>query len=55
MEPKLLLTLSKEVDKFADLNYSKRRVNTSKKVKEFLMSRELLDPVETDPKGEIPI
>lgn len=55
MNPKLLLDLSYEVDKFADLNYSKRRTNTSKKVKDFLQSKGLLNPVETDPKGEIPI
>ncbi len=53
MTPKLLLDLSREVDKFAYLNYSKRRTNTSEKVEKFLMSHKLLDPVETDPKGEI--
>lgn len=47
--PKLLFHLSKEVDKFANLNYSKRRIYTSQKVKEFLMSHNLLNPVETDP------
>ena len=45
----LLLNLSKEVDKFADLNYSKRRTNTSKSLINFLVSHNLLDPVETDP------
>ncbi len=55
MKPELLLNLSYKVDKFAKLNYSKKRTNTSKKVKQFLKSRNLLDPVETDPKGEIPI
>jgi len=49
MKPDLLLKLSHEVDKFSYLNYSKRRTNTSEKVKEFLESKELLDPVETDP------
>ena len=49
MKPKLLLKLSYEVDKFSNLNYSKRRTNTSIKVREFLTSRNLLNPVETDP------
>ena len=44
MKPKLLLELSREVDKFAYLNYSKRRTNTSEKVEEFLKSRDLLIP-----------
>jgi intein-encoded DNA endonuclease-like protein len=48
MKPDLLLTLSKEVDKFAFLNYSKRRTNTSDKVREFFKSHNLLNPVETD-------
>ena len=48
MEPKTLLNLSYEVDKFSDLNYSKRRTNTSIKVKEFLKSHNLLNPVETE-------
>ena len=51
--PKLLLELSKEVDEFVFLNYSKRRTNTSEKVKDFLESKGLLDPVETEPKGEV--
>ena len=42
--PELLLKLAKEVDKFAYLNYSKRRTNTSIKVEEFLKSHELLSP-----------
>ena len=42
--PELLLKLAKEVDKFAYLNYSKRRTNTSEKVEEFLKSRRLLSP-----------
>ncbi len=48
MQPSLLLKLSREVDKFAQLNYSKRRTNTSVKVEEFLKSHNLLYPVETD-------
>lgn len=42
MKPKLLYNLAKEVDKFADLNYSKKRINTSLKLKEFLLSKQLL-------------
>jgi hypothetical protein len=42
MKPKLLYNLAKEVDKFADLNYSKKRTNTSLKLKEFLLSKQLL-------------
>jgi hypothetical protein len=53
MRPKLLLDLARKVDKFADLNYSKRRTNTADKVEQYLKSQKLLDPVETDPKGEI--
>lgn len=48
MMPNVLLNLATEVDKFAYLNYSKRRTNTSVKVKEFLLSRNLLDSVETE-------
>ncbi len=48
MKPELLYKLSCEVDKFAFLNYSKRRTNTSEKVKIFLSSHNLLNPVETD-------
>ena len=48
MNAKLLLSLSNEADKFLELNYSKKRTNTSEKVEEFLRSRNLLDPVETD-------
>lgn len=44
MKPKLLLALSRKVDKFADLNYSKKRTNTSRQVEEFLKSRNLLIP-----------
>jgi len=49
MSAKLLMELSLEVDKFALLNYSKRRTNTSRQVKEFLVSHNFLNPVETDP------
>ena len=49
IDAKLLMELSCEVDKFASLNYSKKRTNTSKQVKEFLESHNLLNPVETDP------
>ena len=49
MTPKLLFSLSKEVDKFLYLNYSKKRTNTSEKLKDFLESHNLLNPVETDP------
>ena len=41
IKPKLLLSLAKEVDKFVDLNYSKRRTNTSKKVEEFFKSHNI--------------
>ncbi|MEK7188415.1 MAG: LAGLIDADG family homing endonuclease [Patescibacteria group bacterium] len=40
--PKELFKLSRLVDGFADLNYSKKRTNTSKKVEEFLRSHNLL-------------
>ena len=53
MKKDLLLKLSKEVDKFANLNYSKRRTNTSSKLEEFLRSHDLLNPVETESKDEI--
>ena len=48
MMAKDLLRLSKEVDKFLLLNYSKKRTNTSIVVEQFLRSRNLLDPVETE-------
>ena len=38
MTKEKLLTLSKEVDRFLELNYSKRRTNTSEKLKAFLSS-----------------
>jgi len=42
LTPKKLLRLSKLVDGFSRLNYSKRRINTSAKVEEFLKSHNLL-------------
>jgi hypothetical protein len=48
MDAETLYRLSKEVDKFLYLNYSKKRKNTSQKVKEFLEAHHLLNPVETD-------
>lgn len=44
MTAKLLYRLSKEVDKFALLNYSKKRTNTSEKVKKALLEKDLLSP-----------
>ena len=41
IKPELLFLLAKEVDKFADLNYSKRRTNTSTKVKDFFESHNI--------------
>ena len=49
INPQLLFNLSEEVDKFAVLNYSKRRIYTSKQVQEYLLSHNFLNPVETDP------
>ena len=48
MSVKLLIELAQEVDKFLDLNYSKKRTNTSVQLKNFLKSHKLFDPVETD-------
>ena len=48
MDAKLLYRLALKVDKFAILNYSKKRTNTSKQVENFLKSHKLFDPVETD-------
>jgi len=42
--PELLLELAKEVDKFIDLNYSKKRKNTSIEIENFLKSHKLLSP-----------
>lgn len=44
MDVKLLLELAREVDKFLDLNYSKKRTNTSLQVENFLRSHRLLIP-----------
>ena len=44
----LLFELSREVDKFKDLNYSKKRKITAKSVHDFLVKNNLFDPVETD-------
>ena len=41
INPKLLLLLAKEVDKFVDLNYSKKRTNTSEKIEEFYKSHNI--------------
>ncbi len=48
MHAKLLFDLSTEVDKFEQLNYSKKRTNNARKVREFLIKHNLFDPVETD-------
>lgn len=48
ISPKLLLELAKEADKFAFLNYSKKRTNTSVQVEDFLKSHNFLYSVETD-------
>lgn len=42
LTPKKLLRLSKLVDGFSELNYSKKRTNTSLKVEEFLKSHNFL-------------
>ena len=52
MNAKLLLKLARKVDRFSELNYSKRRTNTSENLISLLSSQKILDPVETDPKGE---
>ena len=44
-----LMSLCQLVDRFRTLNYSKKRVNTSVIVEEFLKSHGYLAPVETDP------
>jgi intein-encoded DNA endonuclease-like protein len=43
MDAQLLLDLSKEVDRFSSLNYSKNRKNTSVQVREFLESHNLTE------------
>lgn len=52
MDADSLYKLSLLVDKFLKLNYSKKRTNTSLKVRDFLISHKLLNPVETDSKEE---
>lgn len=42
LTPITLVSLAKEVDSFATLNYSKKRTNTSAVVEEFLKSKHLL-------------
>lgn len=44
MDVNRLLELATEVDRFAILNYSKKRTNTSEKVREFLKSHNFLIP-----------
>lgn len=45
--PGFLLRISKEVDKFGKLNYSKKRVNTTVQLRSFLETMHLI-PVSTD-------
>ena len=42
--PEILLKMSKKVDRFAGLNYSKKRTNTAAKVEEYLKAKDLLSP-----------
>ena len=49
--PDKFLNLCCLVDRFQDINYSKKRTITSKTVEDFLRSRSHLAPVETDPLG----
>ena len=42
MDEKTLLTLAKEVDKFGDLNYSKKRTNTSFVLEKHLKNKSLI-------------
>ena len=44
------LELCHLVDRFKELNYSKKRTITSKNVRQFLEQHNYLAPVETDPK-----
>lgn len=48
MRAGLLFELSREVDKFKDLNYSKKRKITADTIHHFLINNNLFDPVETD-------
>lgn len=50
--PALLMKLAEDVDKYLELNYSKKRKNTSATLRKFLESRQLV-PVTTDPKARI--
>ena len=52
IDSKMLLKIATEVDKFKDLNYSKKRVNTAAKIKEFLKNQNLV-PVSTDLRQEL--
>ncbi len=47
-----LVSLCRLVDRFQEINYSKKRTNTSAVVIDFLESRGYLAPVETDPEKE---
>ena len=47
-----LVSLSRLVDRFQDINYSKKRTITSSDVEMFLRSHGFLAPVETDPLTE---
>ena len=51
-EPTGLVSLSRLVDRFRDINYSKKRTITSSDVEMFLRSHGYLAPVETDPIAE---
>jgi len=44
LSPKILLKMSRKVDRFASLNCSKKRTNTAAKVKKFLIAKNLLSP-----------
>ena len=45
----VLISLCRLVDRFQEINYSKKRTNTSEKVIDYLKSHGYLAPVETDP------
>ena len=44
LTPKILLEMSRLVDQFAKLNYSKKRTNNSEKVENYLKAKNLLSP-----------
>ncbi len=48
-DPTVLMTLSQLVDRFQDINYSKKRTVTSSMVEGHLRSHGFLAPLETDP------